>query len=142
MTTNSQPSILIADDQPDVLEALRLLLKGEGFRIKTVTSPAGIIAALEQGSFDGLLMDLNYTRDTTSGREGLDLLPQLRDLDSTLLTRERTGWRRSATDRESGAIVRPAQSRRPCKTLRLSSLRSTPLPRLPPELRRFRRRGV
>ncbi len=92
MTTNSQPSILIADDQPDVLEALRLLLKGEGFRIGTVTSPAGIIAALEEGSFDGLLMDLNYTRDTTSGREGLDLLPQLRDLDSTLPVIVMTAW--------------------------------------------------
>ena len=92
MTTNSQPSILIADDQPDVLEALRLLLKGEGFRIDTVTSPAGIIAALEEGSFDGLLMDLNYTRDTTSGREGLDLLPQLRDLDSTLPVIVMTAW--------------------------------------------------
>ncbi len=92
MTTNSQPSILIADDQPDVLEALRLLLKGEGFRIATVTSPAGIIAALEEGRFDGLLMDLNYTRDTTSGREGLDLLPQLRDLDSTLPVIVMTAW--------------------------------------------------
>jgi len=92
VTTNSQPSILIADDQPDVLEALRLLLKGEGFRIGTVTSPAGIIAALEEGSFDGLLMDLNYTRDTTSGREGLDLLPQLRDLDSTLPVIVMTAW--------------------------------------------------
>lgn len=92
MTTNSQPSILIADDQPDILEALRLLLKGEGFRIGTVTSPAGIIAALEEGSFDGLLMDLNYTRDTTSGREGLDLLPQLRDLDSTLPVIVMTAW--------------------------------------------------
>ena len=92
MTTNLQPSILIADDQPDVLEALRLLLKGEGFRIDTVTSPVGIIAALEEGSFDGLLMDLNYTRDTTSGREGLDLLPQLRDLDSTLPVIVMTAW--------------------------------------------------
>ncbi len=92
MTTNSQPNILIADDQPDVLEALRLLLKGEGFRIATVTSPAGILAALEEGSFDGLLMDLNYTRDTTSGREGLDLLPQLRDLDSTLPVIVMTAW--------------------------------------------------
>ncbi|MCH7823636.1 MAG: sigma-54-dependent Fis family transcriptional regulator [Acidobacteria bacterium] len=84
--------MLIADDQPDVLEALRLLLKGEGFRIDTVTSPVGIIAALEEGSFDGLLMDLNYTRDTTSGREGLDLLPQLRDLDSTLPVIVMTAW--------------------------------------------------
>jgi len=89
---DQQPHILIADDQQDVLEALRLLLKGEGFQIDTVTSPAGIIAALEESDFDALLMDLNYTRDTTSGREGLDLLPQLGDLDSTLPVIVMTAW--------------------------------------------------
>lgn len=92
VTTDTQPHILIADDQQDVLEALRLLLKGEGFGIETVTSPAGIIAALEEGKFDALLMDLNYTRDTTSGREGLDLLPQIRDFDSTLPVIVMTAW--------------------------------------------------
>ena len=90
--SDSQPHILIADDQQDVLEALRLLLKGEGFRIDTVTSPAGILAALEDGDFDALLMDLNYTRDTTSGREGLDLLPQLAAIDSTLPVIVMTAW--------------------------------------------------
>jgi CheY-like chemotaxis protein len=93
VSTNSQPYILIADDQQDVLEALRLLLKGEGFRIDTVTSPAGIVAALEENDFDALLMDLNYTRDTTSGREGLDLLPQITDLD-LLWSRGRIAVRR------------------------------------------------
>ena len=68
------PRVLVADDQPDVLEALRLLLKGEGFEIETATSPAGVLAALEARDFDAVLMDLNYARDTTSGREGLDLL--------------------------------------------------------------------
>jgi DNA-binding NtrC family response regulator len=92
VSDNSQPHILIADDQQDVLEALRLLLKGEGFKIDTVTSPAGIIAALEDGDFDALLMDLNYTRDTTSGREGLDLLPQISNLDSTLPVIVMTAW--------------------------------------------------
>ncbi|MGD8818383.1 MAG: sigma-54 dependent transcriptional regulator [Acidobacteriota bacterium] len=92
MTTESQPHILIADDQQDVLEALRLLLKGEGFHIDTVTSPAGIIAALEDSDFDALLMDLNYTRDTTSGREGLDLLPQICNMDSTLPVIVMTAW--------------------------------------------------
>src|SRR3712207_3845084 len=66
--------ILIADDQQDVLEALRLLLKGEGFAIETAKSPAGILATVESHDLDAVLMDLNYTRDTTSGREGLDLL--------------------------------------------------------------------
>jgi DNA-binding NtrC family response regulator len=94
VSNETQPRILIADDQQDVLEALRLLLKGEGFHIDTVTSPAGIIAALEEGDFDALLMDLNYTRDTTSGREGLDLLPQLAALDSTLPVIVMTAWGR------------------------------------------------
>ncbi|MFW6198814.1 MAG: sigma-54-dependent transcriptional regulator [Acidobacteriota bacterium] len=84
--------ILIADDQKDVLEALRLLLKGEGFAVETVTSPAGILASLESRDFDALLMDLNYTRDTTSGREGLDLLPRLRQLDDTLPVIVMTAW--------------------------------------------------
>ena len=78
------PSILIADDQPDVLKALRLLLKPEGYQIAQTTSPAGVLAELESQEFDALLMDLNYARDTTSGREGLDLLPRIRELDGTL----------------------------------------------------------
>jgi PleD family two-component response regulator len=64
------PRILIADDQTDVLEALRLLLKGEGYQIEAVTSPAAVIAALETRDFDVVIMDLNYTRDTTSGKKG------------------------------------------------------------------------
>jgi len=92
VSNDTQPHILIADDQQDVLEALRLLLKGEGFQIDTVTSPAGIVAALEDADFDALLMDLNYTRDTTSGREGLDLLPQISNMDSTLPVIVMTAW--------------------------------------------------
>src|SRR5690242_3248551 len=84
--------ILIADDQPDVLEALRLLLKGEGFVIDTARSPAGILSAVETKDFDALLMDLNYTRDTTSGKEGLDLLPRLQALDWTLPVVVMTAW--------------------------------------------------
>jgi CheY-like chemotaxis protein len=68
------PRVLVADDQPDVLEALRLLLKGEGYQVETVNSPALVLRTLEHQEFDLLLMDLNYTRDTTSGQEGLDLL--------------------------------------------------------------------
>ena len=74
---SASPRILVADDQPDVLEALRLLLKGEGFDLETASSPAGVLGAVEKGDFDLVLMDLNYTRDTTSGKEGLDLLSQL-----------------------------------------------------------------
>jgi len=62
------PAILIADDQPDVLEALRLLLKGEGFGIEAAASPAQVLTALEAREFAAVLMDLNYARDTTSAR--------------------------------------------------------------------------
>ena len=87
-----KPRILIADDQQDVLEALRLLLKPEGFEIELAQSPAGVLAALETQDFDVLLLDLNYTRDTTSGKEGLDLLSQIQALDSTLPTIVMTAW--------------------------------------------------
>ena len=90
--SNATPRILIADDQPDVLEALRLLLKGEGFQIETASSPRGIIAALEASEFDALLMDLNYARDTTSGREGLDLLTRLQATDNHLPVVVMTAW--------------------------------------------------
>ncbi len=84
--------ILIADDQADVLEALRLLLKAEGIEIETAHSPAGILAALEAREFDAVLMDLNYTRDTTSGQEGLDLLARIRAADSTVPVVVMTAW--------------------------------------------------
>jgi phosphoserine phosphatase RsbU/P len=83
---------LIADDQPDILEALYLLLKGEGFQIETATSPAAVLEALRSGDFDLLLMDLNYARDTTSGQEGLDLLENIRAIDSTLPIVVMTAW--------------------------------------------------
>src|SRR5262245_35602120 len=86
------PRVLIGDDQPDVLESLRLLLKGEGFRIESASSPAGILRALEAGDFDALLMDLNYARDTTSGQEGLDLLARVQALDATLPVIVMTAW--------------------------------------------------
>ncbi|HYL69409.1 MAG TPA: response regulator, partial [Candidatus Limnocylindria bacterium] len=83
-THANRTRILVADDQPDVREALRLLLKGEGFETETVASPAAVLSALEAREFDALLMDLNYARDTTSGQEGLDLLSNIRAKDSTL----------------------------------------------------------
>ena len=84
--------ILIADDQPDVLEALRLLLKSEGFQIETANSPAGILKALELRDYDVVLMDLNYARDTTSGQEGLDLLARLHSADESLPVVVMTAW--------------------------------------------------
>ncbi len=84
--------IIAADDQPDVLEALRLLLKREGIAMVPATSPAGVLSALEQEDFDAALIDLNYARDTTSGGEGLDLLSTLRTVDSTLPIVVMTAW--------------------------------------------------
>src|SRR6266581_4682271 len=91
-STDAAPRILIADDQVDVLEALRLLLKGEGYRTETVNSPAKVQGALEAGEFDVVLMDLNYARDTTSGQEGLDLLARIQALDSALPVVVMTAW--------------------------------------------------
>jgi DNA-binding NtrC family response regulator len=86
------PCILIADDQPDVLEALRFLVKGEGYQAEAVNSPPAAIDAVESRDFDAVLMDLNYTRDTTSGQEGLDLLNRIQNLDSTLPVIVMTAW--------------------------------------------------
>ncbi len=86
------PRVLIADDQPDVLEALRLLLKAEGFHLETASSPAGVLAALEAGEFDVALVDLNYARDTTSGEEGLNLLTRIQNNDPTLPVVVMTAW--------------------------------------------------
>jgi CheY-like chemotaxis protein len=74
-----QPRILIADDQPDILSALRLLLKREGFEVASATSPAGVLDVVAREPVDVALVDLNYARDTTSGAEGLELLARLRE---------------------------------------------------------------
>lgn len=84
--------VLLADDQPDVLMALRLLLKGEGFQTEAVTSPMEILRAASTREFDLILMDLNYTRDTTSGEEGLDLLTQLKDVPQAPPAIVMTAW--------------------------------------------------
>src|SRR5215813_1375602 len=89
---SSNPKVLIADDQHDVIEALRLLLKGEGFQIDTATSPDQIMSSVESRDFDVALIDLNYTRDTTSGQEGLDLLTRMSAVDSTLPVVVMTAW--------------------------------------------------
>ena len=86
------PLVLIADDQADVVEALRLLLKAEGYRTATAHVPEGVMALLEREQADAALIDLNYTRDTTSGREGLDLLSRMRAMDPTLPVIVMTAW--------------------------------------------------
>ena len=86
------PKILIADDQPDVLAALRLLLKGEHYEITTASSPAGVLSGVEREEVDLVLIDLNYTRDTTSGSEGLELLSRLQAIDPTLPVVVMTAW--------------------------------------------------
>ncbi len=94
MTTTCaiQPRILIADDQHDLLDALRLLLKGEGMLMDSVTSPDAVVDAVRTHTYDLLLMDLNYTSDTTSGREGIDLLARVQQHDTLLPVVVMTGW--------------------------------------------------
>src|SRR5271155_5857067 len=84
--------ILLADDQADIRDPLRLLLKREGYETQAVASPAEALAAIEAREFDAVLMDLNYARDPTSGQEGLDLLTRIQQLDSTLPVVVMTAW--------------------------------------------------
>jgi DNA-binding NtrC family response regulator len=90
--TSSSPRVLIGDDQPDVLKALRLLFKPEGYQIETASSASGIIAAVQRAEFDVILMDMNYVRGSTSGAEGLDLLSEIQKIDSTLPVVVITAW--------------------------------------------------
>lgn len=92
-TTTSHPyRVLIADDQADIRDALRLLLKREKYETHAVASPVEALAAIEAREFDAVLMDLNYARDTTSGEEGFDLLTRIQMLDSTLPVIVMTAW--------------------------------------------------
>ncbi len=107
--TDSTPArLLVADDQPDVLEALRWLLTGEGYEPEFVGSTEAVMERLRAGSFDLLLMDLNYTRDTTSGREGLELISKVRALDASLPIVVMTGW--GSIDTAVEAMRRGAKS--------------------------------
>src|SRR5215475_207963 len=94
MTTSTvtRAKILIADDQTDILEALQILLKNEGFVPHVVTSPGAVLKALQGQRFDVVLMDMNYAKDTTSGGEGLELLSQIRAIDNTLPVVLMTAW--------------------------------------------------
>src|SRR5262245_15190827 len=128
--------ILVADDQQDVREALRLLLKGEGFAIDTASSPAAVLEAAKTKEFDAILIDLNYTRDTTSGREGLDLLGRLVGLDATLPVVVMTAW--GSVDVAVEAMRRGARDfiQKPWDNPRLLSILRTQV-----ELGRALRRG-
>ncbi len=111
MTVRPDPlraRVLVADDQPDVLEALRWLLAGEGYEPEFVGSTEAVLDKLRGAPFDLLLMDLNYTRDTTSGREGLELIPQVRAQDPSLPIVVMTGW--GSVDTAVEAMRRGARS--------------------------------
>ena len=86
------PRALIADDQPDVTEALRLLLKCDGYQTEAVHSPRAVLDTLSSDEFDLVLMDLNYASDTTSGAEGLDLLGRIRKVHQSLPVVVMTAW--------------------------------------------------
>ena len=90
--TSGLPSVLVADDQPDVRTSLQLALKCAGFDAQMADSPEAVLTAIARRRFDVVLMDLNYTRDTTSGGEGLDLLPQIKALDLDLPVVAMTAW--------------------------------------------------
>ncbi|MGA2271236.1 MAG: sigma-54 dependent transcriptional regulator [Bryobacteraceae bacterium] len=130
------PAILIADDQADVLEALRFLIKGEGYQAEAVASPAAALGAVESRDFDAILMDLNYARDTTSGEEGLDLLNRIQNLDSTLPVIVMTAW--GSVELAVEAMRRGARDfiQKPWDNARLSAILKTQI-----ELGRALRKG-
>ena len=84
--------VLVADDQPHILEAVELLLAPQGIDVECVRSPQLLLEALGQRDYDVLLIDLNYTRDTTSGQEGLDLLARIHEYDPRLPVIVMTAW--------------------------------------------------
>ena len=88
----ARPCVLVADDQSDVVEALRILLKNAGFEVLTAGSPEAVVSTVTSRDLDCVLMDLTYTRDTTSGSEGLDLLRSLGNQDPHLPVVVMTGW--------------------------------------------------
>jgi DNA-binding NtrC family response regulator len=119
------PRVLIADDQRDVIEALRLLLKPEGYDLTAVSLPSGVLEALHNHEFDAALIDLNYTRDTTSGQEGLDLLSQVQAMDSTFPVIVMTAW--ASVDLAVEAMRRGARDfiQKPWENARLLSVLRT-----------------
>jgi DNA-binding NtrC family response regulator len=133
---SERPRVLIADDQPDVLEALRMLLKGEGFATEQVSTPGALLEVLKQRDFDAVLMDLNYARDTTSGAEGLGLLGRIQALDPNLPLVVMTAW--ASVELAVEAMRRGARDfiEKPWDNARLTSVLRTQV-----ELGRALRRG-
>ena len=123
----SQMRILIADDQLDVLEALRLLLKSEGYKIEAAESPRQVVQAIENRDYDVAIIDLNYTRDTTSGQEGLDLLAKIQTTDPLLPVIVMTAW--SSVDLAVEAMRRGARDfiQKPWENERLAAIVRTQL---------------
>src|ERR1700741_94320 len=117
--------VLLADDQPDIRDALRLLLKNEGYETQPAASPAEALVAIENREFDAVLMDLNYTRDTTSGQEGLDLLSRIQIVDSSLPVVVMTAW--SSVEVAVEAMRRGARDflQKPWENARLLSILRT-----------------
>jgi DNA-binding NtrC family response regulator len=137
MAAESSPHVLVADDQADVLEAVRLLLKGNGFEVDTVSSPGAALAALERRDYDAMLLDMNYARDTTSGKEGLDLLITLQTLEPNMPVVVMTAW--GSIDNAVEAMRRGARDyvEKPWDNARLVSILTTQV-----ELGRALRRTV
>ena len=123
----SQMRILIADDQLDVLEALRLLLKSDGYKIEAAESPKQVLQAIENRDYDAAIIDLNYTRDTTSGQEGLDLLAKIQMMDPMLPVVVMTAW--SSVDLAVEAMRRGARDfiQKPWENERLAAIVRTQL---------------
>ena len=119
-----------------MLEALRFLAKGEGYQTEAAQSPAAVLDALESRDFDAVVMDLNYTRDTTSGLEGLDLLTRIHHLDSTLPVIVMTAW--GSVELAVEAMRRGARDfiQKPWDNARLSAILKTQI-----ELGRALRKG-
>lgn len=130
------PVLLAADDQPHILDALELMLEPEGFRVEKARSPIMVLEALKSGSYDALLIDLNYTRDTTSGQEGLDLLSQIKSIDAQLPVIVMTAW--ASVEVAVEAMRRGAQDfiQKPWDNARLLSILRTQI-----ELQRAVRRA-
>src|SRR5438270_11257617 len=126
-TPASQMRVLIADDQPDVLEALRLLLKRDGYRIESAESPAQVLQMIENRDYDAAIIDLNYTRDTTSGQEGLELLAKIQTVDAMLPVIVMTAW--GSVDLAVEAMRRGARDfiQKPWENERLASIVRTQL---------------
>src|SRR3984893_8994473 len=134
---NQSYRVLLADDQSDIRDALRLLLKREGYETHGAASPADELAAIESREFDAVLMDLNYARDTTSGQEGLDLLTRIQALDSTLPVVVMTAW--SSVEIAGEAMRRGARDfiQKPWENERLVTILRTQI-----ELSRALRKGL